>query len=396
MKSLISVVDRKPTASFRSADSLPAIAPVSILQSLLASTVLTILILGAASCVAQNANTPNAQTVKSFGTISVSASSVIFDPDNVLSAAELADLNGGYEPSSPPVPAVKAMSFAAASGQFFEFSATGGVGSDGGVAGGPDGNGYSASNVFSLGSISGYEGPQFALTGVFTNGHPSGSPPADYSFSGDNEPTTFTPQLNQVFFIGDGRTGTNSNSGAPQLFIVPANATELWLGFADAVLFSGPPGTYGDNVGSLNVSGTLYQGAPSLGADLFLRIIPTPTTVQQGELLTYAFPVWNLGPDNADQEVLITRVPDGTTFDYIRISGTPGLGTCTTPPYGGTGQIICHENGSMAPNTTWTVRLTVKVTASSVTVITEDAATLADTLDPNLANNTATVSTTVQ
>jgi uncharacterized repeat protein (TIGR01451 family) len=136
--------------------------------------------------------------------------------------------------------------------------------------------------------------------------------------------------------------------------------------------------------------------APPQSADLSLRIQPTPTTVHQGDLITYTFPVWNLGPDNADHEVLTTQVPAGTTFDYIRISGTPGLGTCTTPPYQGTGQIICHENGSMAPNTTWTVRMTVKVTAPSGTVITENAATMADTPDPNLANNTATVSTTLQ
>ena len=124
--------------------------------------------------------------------------------------------------------------------------------------------------------------------------------------------------------------------------------------------------------------------------------VPTPTTVQQGDLITYAFPVWNLGPGNAVHEVLTTQVPEGTTLDYVRISGTPGLGTCTTPPYEGTGEIVCHENSSMAPNTTWTVRLTVKVTAPSGTVITESAATMADTPDPNLANNTATVSTTVQ
>jgi uncharacterized repeat protein (TIGR01451 family) len=134
----------------------------------------------------------------------------------------------------------------------------------------------------------------------------------------------------------------------------------------------------------------------SLGADLFLRIQPTPTTVHQGDLITYAFPVWNLGPANAVHEVLNTQVPAGTTFDYVRISGTPGLGTCTTPPYQGTGQIVCHENGSMAPNTTWTVRLTVKVTAPSGTVITENAATLAATIDPNPANNMATVSIKVQ
>jgi hypothetical protein len=153
------------------------------------------------------------------------------------------------------------------------------------------------------------------------------------------------------------------------------------------------------------VNGTLYVGSTAgmyaigLGgasADLFLRIIPTPTTVHQGDLLTYAFPVWNQGPNNADFEVLNTQVPAGTVFDYVRISGTPGLGTCTTPPYQGMGQIVCHENASMAPNTTWTVRVTVKVTAPAGTVITENAATMADTFDPNLANNTATASVKVQ
>ena len=131
-------------------------------------------------------------------------------------------------------------------------------------------------------------------------------------------------------------------------------------------------------------------------ADLFLRIHPTPKTVHQGDLITYAFPVWNLGPGNADQEVLNTQVPEGTTLDYVRISGTPGLGTCTTPPYEGTGEIVCHENSAMAPNTTWTVRVVVKVTAPAGTVITVNATTTAETNDPNLANNTATVSTTVQ
>jgi Domain of unknown function DUF11/PQQ enzyme repeat len=146
--------------------------------------------------------------------------------------------------------------------------------------------------------------------------------------------------------------------------------------------------------GGISTNNHVY--AFSVGADLFLRVSPSATTVHQGDLLTYAFPVWNLGPGNAVHEVLNTQVPPGTTFNYIRISGTPGLGTCTTPKYLGTGQIVCHENASMAPNTTWTVRLTVRVTAPSGTVITESAVTLADTLDPNPANNTATVSVKVQ
>jgi outer membrane protein assembly factor BamB len=145
-----------------------------------------------------------------------------------------------------------------------------------------------------------------------------------------------------------------------------------------------------------NWLGDVYSFALGDTADLYLRAQPSPVPVVQGDLLTYAFPVWNLGPGNASQEVLTTRVPEGTTFDYIRISGTRGLGTCTTPPYQGTGPIVCHENSSMAPNTTWTIRLTVKVTAPSGTVIRESATVIEDTSDPNTANNTSAVSTTVQ
>jgi outer membrane protein assembly factor BamB len=202
---------------------------------------------------------------------------------------------------------------------------------------------------------------------------------------------------NGVVYIVDanGIEGLNASTGA-----------KLWT--SGSAVAGGSDPTIVDGVVYTSVGFTAVGDPPefffaedsvyafSLGADLFLRIQPTPTTVHQGDLLTYAFPVWNQGPDSAAYEVLNTQVPAGTTFDYVRISGTPGLGTCTTPPYQGTGQIVCHENATMAPNTTWTVRLTVKVTAPAGTVITDNAATLADTPDPNLANNTATVSTTVQ
>ena len=131
-------------------------------------------------------------------------------------------------------------------------------------------------------------------------------------------------------------------------------------------------------------------------ADLSLRVLPSTTTVHQGDLLTYAFPVWNLGPSEAALEVLNTQVPEGTTFDYVRISGTPGVGTCTTPAYGGIGPIVCSENSVMPPNTTWTVRVVVKVTAPAGTVITESGTVTAYNPDPNPANNTATMSITVQ
>jgi outer membrane protein assembly factor BamB len=187
--------------------------------------------------------------------------------------------------------------------------------------------------------------------------------------------------------------GVVYGSGGSNLYASNASTgAKLWS-FDTGAAVDGSPAIVNGMV-YVHTGGNVY--AFSVGADLFLRIIPSATTVHQGDLLTFAFPVWNLGPANAVHEVLNTQVPAGTTFNYIRISGTPGLGTCTHPAFQGTGQIVCHENSSMAPNTTWTVRLTVKVTATSGTKITESAATMADTLDPNLANNTATVSIKVQ
>jgi len=201
---------------------------------------------------------------------------------------------------------------------------------------------------------------------------------------------------NGVVYIvsGDGNVyALNASTGAKLWSYVASPAPLAFVEFSSPTIVNGV--LYARAGSNVTREGDTY--AFSLGADLFLRILPSATTVHQGDLLTFAFPVWNLGPGVAEGEVLTNlQVPAGTSFDYVRISGTPGLGTCTHPPYGGTGQIICHEGDGMAPNTTWTVRLTVKVTAPAGTVITANAATMSDTPDPNLANNTATVSLTVQ
>jgi hypothetical protein len=124
---------------------------------------------------------------------------------------------------------------------------------------GPDG--YSGrSHIKSLKSISGFNAHRkLPLVGVFTDGRPKGAAPPDYKYNKGVKLRTFSPRLNQVFFIGDGWTDTGS--GFRQIFHVPPTATELWLGFADAGGFNGPPGDYGDNPGKLRVSGTLHTPA---------------------------------------------------------------------------------------------------------------------------------------
>ena len=139
----------------------------------------------------------------------------------------------------------------------FQFQATGTVNLGGGnPSTGPDGfsDPFAPMNISSLGGVSGYFGPGFALCGVFlTAAAPSGSPPPTLDFTGNNQHPAFltlSPALGQVFFIGDGQAFGGLGT---QTFNIPAGATRLFLGMPDCNNASGPPGFYGDNSGSLSV-----------------------------------------------------------------------------------------------------------------------------------------------
>jgi uncharacterized protein (TIGR03437 family) len=229
----------------------------------------------------------------SFGPVSVPATSVIFDPDSVLTSTQLAALGK----NGTPTPAVKALSFTASPGQVITFAASGTVGNSATGSSGPDGFTL-AVDITSLGSISGFVAPVgFPLVGVFTNGAPSGTAPGSYNYTSGVSQPSYAPALNQVFFIGDGLTGTGS--GSLQTFTVPATATELWLGFADAGGFDGPAGTYGDNTGSLTVTGTLSNG-PSCAS-----IIQNAVTVSAGGALS---------TNGLPTSMLATFAPKGMTL----------------------------------------------------------------------------------
>ena len=53
---------------------------------------------------------------------------------------------------------------------------------------------------------------------------------------------TLSPELQQIFFIGDGLTGTGS--GSVQTFIAPAGATRLYLGVADGYGWANNSGAF--------------------------------------------------------------------------------------------------------------------------------------------------------
>ena len=121
---------------------------------------------------------------------------------------------------------------------------------------GPDGEeGYI--NIEPFGGLSGIYHPNNnkCLLGVFLDDKvPSGKWP--YSNDLYNDHLENRPELNRIFFIGDGLTETGK--GDLQKFIVPDGATRLFLGFADAFWFTGPHGWFDDNKGSLKATIELH------------------------------------------------------------------------------------------------------------------------------------------
>jgi len=193
--------------------------------------------------------------------VSVLGTSNIFTAGGNANPATCCNSNGSS------TGAVLASTFAAAPGQTLTItSATGSVGCSGSLTNGPDGSCFNTTNqVNSLGVIASnttnFNNTMY-LVGVFLDNGLPGALPAQIQYTSASQfqqASYAAPLLGQVFFIGDGLTGTGS--GAQQTFAVPTGATRLFLGFEDAFNFSGTPDFYGDNPGSLSISGNITGAA---------------------------------------------------------------------------------------------------------------------------------------
>jgi len=127
----------------------------------------------------------------------------------------------------------------------------------------------------------------------------------------------------------------------------------------------------------------------ALSADLSLTN-SGPSSVISGGTITYTITVKNLGPDTALSLSMTDSTPAGTTFASVTASG----GSCTAPPVGGTGTVTCVL-ASQPKGATLTVSLVLNVTAQPGATIKDVATVTSGSSDPSAANNSATVSTSV-
>ncbi len=163
---------------------------------------------------------------------------------------------------SDTAPGNSPVKFAVTAGGVLTFLASGSTSVDGFCFAGPDGGCYGDESGFSPSPASGtYKGPSNALIGVFLGAGvtdvASGPASLDYTDPNNTSLAGLSPGLNEIFFIGDGLTGTGS--GSLQQFTAPGGAMFLYIAVADSY------GSSTGNSGSLSVDytgGTLVAGVP--------------------------------------------------------------------------------------------------------------------------------------
>jgi hypothetical protein len=108
---------------------------------------------------------------------------------------------------------------------------------------GPEGDRKGPTDVQSLAGISGIVHGRngMFLVGVFLgDGAAPRSAPPRLDFTSRERFGQLSPRVGQTFLVGDGKG---------RIYGVPSGATRLFLGFADAYLYVGPPGWYDNNAG---------------------------------------------------------------------------------------------------------------------------------------------------
>jgi len=166
------------------------------------------------------------------------------------------------------------------SGLTYTFTVGGAVGNTGTLSSlTPDGGSYTAHRNGAQNGISDITAPISSLIGVFLDSDipVTGDASITLNFNTSGKAhlgtnfTTLAPELNQVFFIGDGlasiKNGKNTTTLA-QTFIAPTGATRLFLGTMDAY-------EWNNNSGSFSVTLTAIPEPATYAAFLGVATLAT-------------------------------------------------------------------------------------------------------------------------
>ena len=130
---------------------------------------------------------------------------------------------------------------------------------------------------------------------------------------------------------------------------------------------------------------------PTPNADL--AIFNTVANPNQGRY-EFIITVVNNGPAAAEQVFLTDALPADVTFQKVVFNSSKRVSCPVHPPVGQTGLVSCTTT-SLEPGAGFSVSIVVNVTGLSRTEITDMVTVQSTTPDPNLANNSASITFTI-
>jgi uncharacterized repeat protein (TIGR01451 family)/CSLREA domain-containing protein len=125
-------------------------------------------------------------------------------------------------------------------------------------------------------------------------------------------------------------------------------------------------------------------------SDLLLGLAADKTSVKQGDLLTYTITIKNFGPHYATNTVVNNFISSGATLYSVHAN----KGHFTAPPTGQTGTVTWYLD-TLLDGDQQSAQLQVTVIIKGKTTITNTASVASDVPDPNMANNSASLTTSV-
>jgi len=124
-------------------------------------------------------------------------------------------------------------------------------------------------------------------------------------------------------------------------------------------------------------------------ADLLISKSANRGTVKPGQTISYTITVNNLGPSTAKNVIINDPTPQGTVF----LNATNKSGhVITAPGVGSTGTVTWYLGNLGAQETSFNGLIVTVLVRGNANIV-NTATVTSDTPDPNLANNTATVTT---
>ena len=163
---------------------------------------------------------------------------------------------------------------------------------------------------------------------------------------------------------------------------IPSSAT----GTLSNTAVVAPPAGLVDN--NANNDSATDQTAVTAETDLMVSKIGTPDPVIPGATLTYVITVTNQGPSDMTTSAMLT---DTLPTDVSFVSSTPGSPQCTES----NGDVTCTIT-PLASGANSLVTIQVSVDAAATTALENSAVVQSTDPDPNLANNTAVITTAIK